>query len=146
MASISTASGRGAIRRRALIGRLVFTGPGLAYLLVFMTIPVLLVIVDSFFTRGRYGGIVYSFTLENFARAFEPVYVQVLWNSILIAGITTLLALLIGYPTAYAITKLPRHWRTVALILVVLPLDELPHPHVCVDRPAQLAGPHQPGA
>lgn len=121
MASISTASGRGAIRRRALIGRLVFTGPGLAYLLVFMTIPVLLVIVDSFFTRGRYGGIVYSFTLENFARAFEPVYVQVLWNSILIAGITTLLALLIGYPTAYAITKLPRHWRTVVLILVVLP-------------------------
>ncbi len=121
MVAERTTSGSGATRRRSLIGRLIFTGPGLAYLVAFMMIPVLLVVVDSFFTRGRYGGIVYSFTLENFSRAFEPIYVQVLWNSVLIASITTLLALLIGYPTAYAITKLPARWRTVALVLVVLP-------------------------
>ena len=121
MKRVPKRSGRGATRRRDLIGRLVFTGPGLTYLVVFMAIPVLLVVVDAFFTRGRYGGIIYTFTLENFARALEPVYVQVLWNSVLIASITTALALLIGYPTAYAITKLPPRWRTVALILVVLP-------------------------
>jgi spermidine/putrescine transport system permease protein len=32
-----------------------------------------------------------------------------------------LLALLLGYPTAWAIARLPRRWRTVALVLVVLP-------------------------
>ena len=32
-----------------------------------------------------------------------------------------MLALLLGYPTAYAIARLPRRWRTVALVLVVLP-------------------------
>jgi spermidine/putrescine transport system permease protein len=121
MTTVLPASGRGAERRRALIGRSVFAGPGLLYITAFMTVPVLLVLSYSFFTRGRFGGIVWEFTLGNFARAFEPVYVNVFLNSLLIAGTTTVLALLIGYPAAYAIAKLPRRWRTVALIMVVLP-------------------------
>jgi spermidine/putrescine transport system permease protein len=93
----------------------------LVYITIFMTIPILLVLVYSFFQRGRFGGIVWEFTLENYVRAFEPVYLQVFSNSLVIAGTTTVLALLIGYPTAYAIAKLPSRWRTVALVLVVLP-------------------------
>ena len=41
--------------------------------------------------------------------------------SLAIAGLATLLALVIGYPAAWAIARLPPRWRTVALILVVLP-------------------------
>lgn len=96
-------------------------GPGLAYVTLFMAVPLLLVLVYAFFQRGRFGGIVWRATLDNFSRALDTVYVSVLGNSLVIAGLTTLLALLLGYPTAYAITKLPRRWRTVALILVVLP-------------------------
>ena len=114
-------SGRGATKRRALISRAVFTGPGLLYITAFMTIPVLLVLVYSFFQRGRFGGIVWEFTFDNYLRAFEPVYVKVFSSSLVIAGITTLLAVLIGYPTAYAIARLPAKWRTIALVLVVLP-------------------------
>lgn len=86
-----------------------------------MTIPLLLIVVYSFFTRGRFGGIVWEFTLDNYGRLFEPVYLKVFGTSVLIAGITTILALLIGYPTAYAITRLSPKWRTVALVMVVLP-------------------------
>ena len=121
MSTTTPTSGRGAARRRALIGRTVFAGPGLVYITAFMAIPVLLVLVYSFFQRGRFGGIVWEFTLDNYVRAFEPVYIQVFSNSLVIAGTTTLLALLIGYPTAYAIAKLPPRWRTVALVMVVLP-------------------------
>jgi spermidine/putrescine transport system permease protein len=121
MSASTTQSGRGAARRRALTGRAIFAGPGLLYITIFMTIPVLLVLVYSFFQRGRFGGIVWEFTLENYVRAFEPVYLNVLSNSLVIAGTTTVLALVIGYPTAYAITRLPKRWRTVALVLVVLP-------------------------
>ena len=120
MASTVT-QGRGAIRRRALGARAVFLGPGLLYVTAFMTIPLLLVLSYAFLTRGRFGGVELPVTLENFARALDPIYLRVLWNSILISSITTLLALLIGYPTAYAITRLPARWRTVALVLVVLP-------------------------
>jgi len=118
MASTTTRRGRA---RRAPGERLALLGPGLLYLTVFMAVPLCLVLVYSFFQRGRFGGIVWTPTLENFVRALDPIYVSVLGNSIVIAGAATLLALLLGYPVAYGITKLPRRWRTVALILVVLP-------------------------
>jgi spermidine/putrescine transport system permease protein len=121
MTTVATKSGRGAVRRRALIARAIFGWPGLLYITAFMVIPVLLVLVYSFFQRGRFGGIVWDFTLDNYVRALEPVYIKVLGDSLLIAGTTTVIALLIGYPTAYAIALLPRKWRTVALVLVVLP-------------------------
>jgi spermidine/putrescine transport system permease protein len=114
-------SGRGATWRRALSARTVFAGPGLLYATLFMTLPLLLILVYSFFTRGRFGGVVWEFTLDNYGRAFEPVYLKVFGTSIAIAAATTVLALLLGYPTAYAITRLSPKWRTVALILVVLP-------------------------
>ena len=118
---LATRARRGGGARHLPGERLVLTGPGLPFLIVFMAVPVLLVLVYSFFRRGRFGGIVWSPTLENFSRALDSVYVSVLSNSLVIAGLTTLLALLIGYPAAYAITRLPRRWRTTALILVVLP-------------------------
>ncbi|MFM7147491.1 MAG: ABC transporter permease, partial [Actinomycetales bacterium] len=107
-------------RRRALLSRAVFTGPGLLYVTAFMTIPLLIIAVYSFLNRGRFGGVKFEPTLENYLRAFEPVYLSVFGNSLLIASITTVLALLIGYPAAMAIARLPRRWRTVALVLVVL--------------------------
>lgn len=121
MTTVTRDSGRGASRRRALSARAVFAGPGLLYITAFMTLPLLLILVYSFFERGRFGGITWTFTLDNYGRIFEPVYVKVFLTSIGIAGATTVLALLLGYPTAYAIARLPRRWRTVALVLVVLP-------------------------
>ncbi len=115
------AQGRGAERRRALGARFIFLGPGLFYVTVFMAIPMVLVLSYAFLKRGRFGGVKMEFTLDNFHRVIESVYVSVIGNSILIATITTILALAIGYPTAYAIARLPRKWRNLALVLVVLP-------------------------
>jgi spermidine/putrescine transport system permease protein len=86
-----------------------------------MLVPLALILSFTFFERGRFGGIVYEFTLDNYTRAIEPLYLKVLWNSVLIAGITTLLALLLGFPAAYFIANLSAKWRTVALVAVVLP-------------------------
>lgn len=112
-------------RRRATASNAVratpFLGPGMLFLIVFMAVPVALLLVYSFFTRGRFGGVEFVFTTENFERLFDPLYSGVILQSIGVATIVTLLALLIGYPVAYAITKVPARWRTVALIAVVLP-------------------------
>ena len=67
----------------------------------------MLVLLYTFFERGLYGGIDYEFTLDNFeprARAALPA--GRLRQSLRIAGLATLLALLIGYPAAYAIARL----------------------------------------
>ncbi|KHL17271.1 spermidine/putrescine transport system permease protein [Mumia flava] len=114
-------SGRGASERSARTERASLLGPGLLYVTAFMAVPVLLVLSYVVFQRGRFGGIVYEFTLDNFSRALAETYRVVLVDSVIIAGAATLLALVIGYPVAYAIAQLPDRWRTIALVLVVIP-------------------------
>lgn len=108
-------------RAKHWIEPLVLLGPGFVFYAVLVAAPVLLVIAYMFATRGRFGGVEWAFTLDNFARALDPLYLDVLWSSLGIALAATALALLIGYPTAFAISKLPARWRTVALVLVVVP-------------------------
>lgn len=104
-----------------LVEPLALLGPGLLFYAVFVALPLLLVGAYMFATRGRFGGVEWTFTLDNFARALDPLYLDVLRSSIGLALLATAIALLLGYPTAYAITKLPPRWRPVALVLVVVP-------------------------
>ena len=95
--------------------------PGLAWLAALMIVPCALVLAIAFFRRGIYGGIEYTFTLENFALVFDPLYAGIFLNSARIAGLSTLFALLIGYPAAYAIAGAPARLQPLLLFLAVLP-------------------------
>ncbi|MGC5012635.1 ABC transporter permease [Streptosporangium sp. DT93] len=112
---------RSRARRSRALGRLVFLGPGLTYLIVLLLVPLALLIGFTLFRRGRFGGIVYEVTGENFTRLIDPLYLEVLLGSLKLAGIATLITLLLGYPTAYLIARLPGRWKTVALVAIVLP-------------------------
>lgn len=95
--------------------------PGIVWLLLLMVVPCALVLVISFYERGIYGGIDWIFTLENFQRAADPLYLRILGVSVSIAGIATLICILIGYPVAFAIASLPRRLQILFLALVMLP-------------------------
>ena len=56
---------------------------------VLLVLPIALVLASSFFRRGSFGGVVYDFTLDNYLRAIDPLFLGILWYSILIASITT---------------------------------------------------------
>jgi spermidine/putrescine transport system permease protein len=84
-------------------------------------LPVGLVLAYSFFQRGIYGGVVYDWTLDNYRRAFDTLYLDVLWFSLRVALEATAVSLLIGYPVALFIATRPARWRTVLLVLVILP-------------------------
>ena len=86
-----------------------------------MLIPLGFIIAYTFLSRGTYGGIEFIFTSENYTRALDSLYIGVLVKSILIAAAATLLAFLIGFPVAYAITKLPTNRQNIMLVLIVLP-------------------------
>ncbi len=97
--------------------------PAFAWWALLLVTPIALVLVSSFFRRGPFGGVVYEFTLDNYVRALDPLYVGVLWYSVQIASITTAICLLIGFPAAYFIaTRASPRLRTVLLVLIVLPL------------------------
>jgi len=102
--------------------RIVLTGPGIAWIVLLLVVPCLLILANSVFERGVYGGIDYVFTAENYIRAADPLYATVFWNSARVAGITTLVALLVGYPAAYCIAQMNQRRQLACLILVMLPL------------------------
>nr|WP_298688755.1 ABC transporter permease [uncultured Dongia sp.] len=102
--------------------RIVLTGPGIAWIMLLLVIPCALLLVNSFFERGIYGGIDYIFTFENYVRAVDPLYAEIFWNSARVAGITTLISLALGYPAAYCIALMPKRRQMAFLILVMLPL------------------------
>lgn len=102
-------------------GPLWTLSPVTIWLTAFLFIPILLVLIVSFMQRGVYGGIEYAFTLENYARFLDPLYFKVLWVSVVISFLTTVLCLVFGYPFAYIIARSPAKYRTLLLFLVIIP-------------------------
>src|SRR3546814_8413225 len=60
-------------------------------------------------------------TLDNYARALDPLYLQIFGKSFVFAGITTVVSLVLGFPVALAIVFAPPRWRALLLLLVILP-------------------------
>ncbi|WP_373636451.1 spermidine/putrescine ABC transporter permease PotB [Vibrio gazogenes] len=92
-----------------------------SWLLLFVFIPNLMVIGTSFLTRDETDLINFTLTWENYIRLIDPLYMKVLAHSFYMAGIATLLCLLIGYPFAFAISKMPVARRPLLLFLVIVP-------------------------
>ncbi|NGO65745.1 ABC transporter permease [Rhizobium daejeonense] len=99
----------------------LLAAPGVAWLVAFMVVPCVLVLSYAFFERGVWGGVEYTFTLENFARVVDPLYAKIFLNSARIALTATVVAILIAYPAAYAISRAPRMTQPILLFFAVLP-------------------------
>ncbi|WP_212751924.1 ABC transporter permease [Roseovarius arcticus] len=95
--------------------------PALVWLTAFMVVPCLLVLALAFFRRGIYGGIEYTFTMENIALVFDPLYAGIFLKSAWIAGLSATIAVVIGYAAAYAIAAAPSRRQATLLFFAVLP-------------------------
>ena len=112
--------------------------PALAWLIGLMVVPCGLVLALAFFQRGVYGGVDYTFTLDNFARVFDPLYAGILLRSARIAGTATVIAVILGYAAAYAIASCRRSLRAGRRPLVRRP--HLASRPTAGRRPAHRAG------
>jgi spermidine/putrescine transport system permease protein len=95
--------------------------PATLWLIVFFVLPVLIVLIYSFLERGTYGGVAWDFTLRNYQRLINPLYLNVFLRSVGLAAFTTIACLLIGYPLAFFMTTRPPRWRNFLLFLVIIP-------------------------
>lgn len=75
----------------------------------------------SFLSRDNLGNIVFKFSLDNYKRMFDPIYLRVFANSFLLAILTGFITLIIGYPVAYFTTRLKAKKRSFVTSLIVLP-------------------------
>lgn len=121
------------IRRRhrirwALVGLL---GPVTGFLGIFFFLPLLIMAVFSLLEPGLYGGVVWNFYADNFGRIlgwaegpieqFDPVYLGILMRSLRMALMTVACCLLICYPVAFWVSRLPARQRNFFLFLITLP-------------------------
>ena len=96
--------------------------PALLVLVALFVLPQALMFEASLGRRSAYGGIVHEWSLQNYRRALEPLYLGILARSFALAAATTLLCLLLSYPVAYWLgLKVAPRWRQALLVLVILP-------------------------
>ncbi len=89
------------------------------WLVLFTVIPLFLVLYYSMTIRTPEG---VQFSLENFKRFFDPIYIGVFMHSLWLAVICTVICFVLGYPIAYIISKSSLKYRNTLLMLFVVPM------------------------
>jgi len=114
----------------------ILASPSLFLMILLLIIPLLLTLVVSFGRRSPDGNVIYTFTLDNYARLFgystdcetgrqscyDPLYVNILGRSLSLAFNTTVMVILMAYPLAYFIARAHPKRRSTYLLLVLIPL------------------------
>jgi spermidine/putrescine transport system permease protein len=120
---------------KSLQGILLIT-PTLIFMVGLLIVPLILTAIVSFGRRNADGGVIYTFTLDNYARligfstqcdngaatCFSSLYIDILTRSLVLALQTTLLVILLAYPLAYFIARARANQRNTFLFMVLVPL------------------------
>lgn len=108
-------------RRRTLVGAHLLLLPAYLWLGLFFLLPLLIIVYYSVTVRGPLGESEAVFTLEHYVRLWDPLYLRILWRSLWLAVLTTLISIVLAYPFAYALARAPKKWKMFLLLLSVIP-------------------------
>jgi putrescine transport system permease protein len=131
-------NGRHPAGRGAGLGRALLVGLPYGWLLLFFLVPFATVLKLAFsesaiaqppylplgewIEEAGYYYLQIRLNLTNFLLiAQDSLYIRAYLNSLWIAGVSTLLALVVGFPIAYGMARAPEGWRPTLLMLVILP-------------------------
>jgi len=119
--------------RREIRGRLLLSAPALVILAFAASGPLLIVAIYSFLAPGDYGGVVWKFSTEAWFKvvfhrdifdetvALADAHLAIFWRSVRLSFLTTLMTLILGFPTAYFIATRPERSRNMWLFLITIP-------------------------
>ena len=119
--------------RREIRGRWLLASPALLIILFAAIGPLFIVLLFSFLTPADYGGIVWKpsghawfqvlFQKDIFddTTTFADAHLSILWRSVKLSFLTTIMALVFGFPTAYFIATRPEKMRDIWLFLITIP-------------------------
>jgi spermidine/putrescine transport system permease protein len=108
-------------RQRLTRVELLAVLPLYVFTLAFVLGPLLYMLMLSFMSRSGAWGVTPIFTLRNYRRILEPVYLETFVRSARLALLSTFLVILIGYPFGYFMARLDRKWRNRAMLLLIIP-------------------------
>ncbi len=93
-----------------------YASPYALWMVLFTVVPLLFVCYYAFTTPSG------AFTLENFSKIAQPMYLYVLWDSLRLALYCTVLCLLIGYPCAYFLSSRDFTHAQSLVVLIIVPM------------------------
>ena len=110
--------------------------PTTVWMFILLILPLLLTLVISFGKRSPDGEVIFTFSLDNYIRlmgisancdngqaaCFDPLYMQILGRSLMLAFNTTLIVIAMAYPLAYFIARADPKRRNTFLFMVLIPL------------------------
>ncbi len=99
----------------------LLTTPLIIFSLFFVVVPLIYVFIFSFLKRDEVWGVTTQFTLGNYEKLIDPVYINTFVISLQLAVATTILTMLIGYPFGYFMAKLAPAKRKIVMLLVIIP-------------------------
>ena len=111
----------------------LLSAPALVVLAAASSGPLLIVLVYSFLSAGEYSGVVWKFSTDAWfnvvffrdifdgTTSFADAHITILWRSVRLSFITTIITLAVGFPTAYFIATRPRRNRSLWLFLITVP-------------------------
>ena len=112
----------GVAARRSSRRGLALALPSLVYMTLFFAVPLGIVLMYSFGTRSSTGRtILGDWNLDAYARLLDGLVLEIVWRSVWLAGLTTLICLVLAYPFAYFIATRPPRLRNALLVLVMIP-------------------------
>lgn len=95
--------------------------PMYVFTILFVGLPILYMFLLSFLSRAEVWGVDFDFTLENYKRILEPLYLNTFADSFKLAVITTILVFLLGYPYGYIMARMNAAWKKRMMLLIMIP-------------------------
>lgn len=95
--------------------------PMYVFTILFVAFPILYMFLLSFLSRAEVWGVDFTFTLENYKRIFEPLYLNTFVESLKLAFLSTGLIALIGYPYGYFMARMNAVWKKRMLLFIMIP-------------------------
>lgn len=121
-------------RKQDVRSRWLLSAPALLIIFVAAVGPLFVMLLYSFMAKGDYGDVkLGEFSLDGWTSVFfqrdifddtlglADAHLSIIWRSLQLSFFTTLLTLILGFPTAYFIATRPPHTREIWVFLVTIP-------------------------
>ncbi len=95
--------------------------PIYVFTILFVGLPILYMFLLSFLSRAKVWGVDFTFTLDNYKRILEPLYLDMFRESFQLALLSTAIITLLGYPYGYFMARMNAVWKKRMMLLIMIP-------------------------
>lgn len=107
--------------RNKVLPLVTMISPVTLWLTLLIVVPLLYILVISFASTDQAHNIVFAFTIKNYVKLLDPTLLTIYGNSLIVASLTTIFCILMGYPFAYIMARTTPFKKTLMMIFLMLP-------------------------